>query len=133
MKDSPYRKQVELLLRCLPEVGKETCFALKGGTAINLFVRDLPRLSVDIDLADLPRDPWGKVILHVEEGSVTFPKQYLYKPIGQADIPKCPDWLSDSDAFIDIEERSSGNDSGPEKPTAIGVPKERDLENKMLA
>jgi hypothetical protein len=47
MKDSPYRKQVELLLRCLPEVGKETCFALKGGTAINLFVRDFPRLSVD--------------------------------------------------------------------------------------
>ena len=41
MKDSPYRKQVELLLRCLPEVGKETGFALKGGTAINLFVRDL--------------------------------------------------------------------------------------------
>ncbi len=28
--------------------------ALKGGTAINLFVRDLPRLSVDIDLAFLP-------------------------------------------------------------------------------
>src|SRR5262249_6238822 len=28
----------------------EKCFALKGGTAINLFVRDLPRLSVDIDL-----------------------------------------------------------------------------------
>lgn len=32
----------------------ETCFALKGGTAINLFVRDMPRLSVDIDLAFVP-------------------------------------------------------------------------------
>ena len=32
----------------------EQCFALKGGTAINLFVRDLPRLSVDIDLTYLP-------------------------------------------------------------------------------
>ena len=32
----------------------ETCFALKGGTAINLFVRDMPRLSVDIDLTYLP-------------------------------------------------------------------------------
>ncbi len=29
-------------------------FALKGGTAINLFVRDMPRLSVDIDLTYLP-------------------------------------------------------------------------------
>ena len=37
-----------------PIVEKQTCFALKGGTAINLFVRDMPRLSVDIDLAYLP-------------------------------------------------------------------------------
>ena len=49
-----YRKQVELLLRVLPIVAEESCFALKGGTAINLFVRDLPRLSVDIDLTYLP-------------------------------------------------------------------------------
>jgi hypothetical protein len=35
-------------------VARETCFALKGGTAINLFVRNLPRLSVDIDLMYLP-------------------------------------------------------------------------------
>ena len=33
----------------LPEVAKEKCLALHGGTAINLFVRDMPRLSVDID------------------------------------------------------------------------------------
>jgi predicted nucleotidyltransferase component of viral defense system len=45
-----FRRQVGLLLRTIPFIAKETCFALKGGTAINLFVRDLPRLSVDIDL-----------------------------------------------------------------------------------
>ena len=45
-----YTKQVKLLLDVLPEVAKETCFAMHGGTAINLFVRDMPRLSVDIDL-----------------------------------------------------------------------------------
>jgi hypothetical protein len=50
----PYREQVSLLLRVLPIVGREAVFALKGGTAINLFVRDLPRLSVDIDLTFLP-------------------------------------------------------------------------------
>ena len=49
-----YRRQVELLIRTLPYVAEEECFALKGGTAINLFVRDLPRLSVDIDLTYLP-------------------------------------------------------------------------------
>lgn len=38
----------------LPEVAKEDCFALHGGTAINLFVREMPRLSVDIDLTYVP-------------------------------------------------------------------------------
>ncbi len=52
--DNPYRPQVVLLLDVLPFVAAEPCFALKGGTAINLFVRDLPRLSVDIDLTYLP-------------------------------------------------------------------------------
>jgi len=51
-----YRAQVDLLLRILPHVAKEEVFALKGGTAINLFVRDMPRLSVDIDLTYLPFD-----------------------------------------------------------------------------
>jgi len=54
MSSMPYREQVSLLLRVLPIVGREKVFALKGGTAINLFVRDLPRLSVDIDLTFLP-------------------------------------------------------------------------------
>jgi len=45
-----YKKQVRLLLDVLPEVAKEECFAMHGGTAINLFVRDMPRLSVDVDL-----------------------------------------------------------------------------------
>ncbi len=45
-----YKNQVSLLLNILPEVAKEKSFAMHGGTAINLFVRDMPRLSVDIDL-----------------------------------------------------------------------------------
>lgn len=49
-----YLRQVALLLRAIPFIARETSFALKGGTAINLFVRDLPRLSVDIDLTYLP-------------------------------------------------------------------------------
>lgn len=45
-----YFEQVNLLLQILPIVSKEKCFAMKGGTAINMFFRDMPRLSVDIDL-----------------------------------------------------------------------------------
>ena len=49
-----YRRQVALLIRILPLVAEEESFALKGGTAINLFFRDMPRLSVDIDLTYVP-------------------------------------------------------------------------------
>ncbi len=49
-----YYRQVQFLLQLVPVIARHDCFALKGGTAINLFVRDLPRLSVDIDLVFLP-------------------------------------------------------------------------------
>lgn len=90
-----YRRQVALLIRALPLVAEEKMFALKGGTAINLFVRNLPRLSVDIDLMYLPVEgrkeslasigaalkriaertkrviPGSRITEHVYEGSVT--------------------------------------------------------------
>ena len=53
MRDTVFFRQAELLLRVLPLIYKEEVFALKGGTAINFFVRELPRLSVDIDLTYL--------------------------------------------------------------------------------
>jgi len=49
-------KQVELLLRVAPEISKIEEFALHGGTAINLFYHNMPRLSVDIDLTYIPVD-----------------------------------------------------------------------------
>lgn len=64
-KQSTYYKQVLLLIRLIPIVEKEACFALKGGTAINLFVRDFPRLSVDIDLAYLPLEPRDLALANV--------------------------------------------------------------------
>jgi len=54
LRESLYFKQAELLLQVLPFFKSEEVFALKGGTAINFFVRNLPRLSVDIDLTYVP-------------------------------------------------------------------------------
>jgi predicted nucleotidyltransferase component of viral defense system len=54
MRDTVFFRQAELLLKMLPLIYREDMFALKGGTAINFFIRDLPRLSVDIDLTYLP-------------------------------------------------------------------------------
>jgi predicted nucleotidyltransferase component of viral defense system len=45
-----YLDAVRLLLAVAPVIFRKPTFALKGGTAINLFVRDMPRLSVDLDL-----------------------------------------------------------------------------------
>lgn len=62
-----YRQQVKLLLAVLPEVAKENRFALHGGTAINLFVRNMPRLSVDIDLTYLPIEDRETSLKHIAE------------------------------------------------------------------
>ena len=45
-----YLDTARLLTRVAPLVLVDNTFALKGGTAVNLFVRDMPRLSVDLDL-----------------------------------------------------------------------------------
>lgn len=64
--DKSYLRQAELVVRCIPAIAAEECFALKGGTAINLFELDLPRLSVDIDLAFLPVTERGTAIAEID-------------------------------------------------------------------
>ena len=63
---NPFYKQVSLLVQLLPVVGHQGCFALKGGTAINLFIRDLPRLSVDIDLVFLPMTNREQALVEID-------------------------------------------------------------------
>lgn len=48
--NTAYIEVVRLLLEASPVVFQQPQFAMKGGTALNLFVQDLPRLSVDIDV-----------------------------------------------------------------------------------
>jgi hypothetical protein len=61
-----YRRQAMLLVRLLPLIAEEKCFALKGGSAINLFERDMPRLSVDIDLTYLPVQPHAESLAAID-------------------------------------------------------------------
>jgi len=75
-----YRSQVDLLLRLLPYVANEEIFALKGGTAINLFIRELPRLSVAIDLTYLPFDSRTTALKNIHEGLERI-KQSIEKSI----------------------------------------------------
>lgn len=60
---SLYFNQANLLLDLVSFLNQESDFALKGGSAINYFVRDLQRLSVDIDLMYLPiKKPFGNFV-----------------------------------------------------------------------
>ena len=63
--DKRYSDRVQLLVDILPVLAKETRFALKGGTAINLFEHNLPRLSVDIDLTWLPVKDFETVVVKI--------------------------------------------------------------------
>jgi hypothetical protein len=65
--DRRYTDRVKLLVEVLPTLAKEPRFALKGGTAINLFEHDLPRLSVDIDLTWLPVQEFAIDIAQITE------------------------------------------------------------------
>jgi predicted nucleotidyltransferase component of viral defense system len=58
---------MELLLRVLPSALKDERMALKGGTAVNLFYRDLPRISVDIDLVYLPLEERAETFNHIHQ------------------------------------------------------------------
>ena len=61
-----YAAQVSLLVSAIPIVADEPDFALKGGTAINLFYRDMPRLSVDIDLTYVPLDDRDTALANID-------------------------------------------------------------------
>lgn len=71
-----YGPQFALLLRCLPAIGRVREFALKGGTAINLFLRDMPRLSVDIDLTYLPVTGRESALAAIRSGLETVAEEH---------------------------------------------------------
>lgn len=72
-----YRRKVDLLLRILPFVTDEECFAVHGGTAINLFVKNLNRLSVDIDITYIPLEDRAASLNHINEALMRIMKKVL--------------------------------------------------------
>ncbi len=78
--NNTFEGQVRLLIALLTSVAKQACFALKGCTAINLFVRDMPRLSVDIDLAYLPVEDRNSSLANIDTalGAITADIEQLF-------------------------------------------------------
>ncbi len=67
MKMNKYFEQARLMLSILPIVGQEKDFALKGGTALNFFHLNMPRVSVDIDLTFLPVKPRDETLKDITD------------------------------------------------------------------
>ena len=88
MIDTVYFRQAELLLRVLPLVDREAVFALKGGTAINFFVRDLPRISVDIDLVYLPIGERDFSLREISEALVRISRNVESRIPGTKIVPR---------------------------------------------
>jgi predicted nucleotidyltransferase component of viral defense system len=85
MDRSLFLAQVDLLLRILPYVMRDSRFALKGGSALNLFIRDLPRLSVDIDLTYLPIEDRDSTLANISDILTTI-SQDLSRAMPQVTI-----------------------------------------------
>ncbi|MFQ5752874.1 MAG: nucleotidyl transferase AbiEii/AbiGii toxin family protein [bacterium] len=68
MKNTDYFPLANLIIEILPYLSEEKDFALKGGTAINYFYRDIPRLSIDIDLTFLPVMARTASLIRISEG-----------------------------------------------------------------
>lgn len=67
MISSRYKDQVALLLEVVEPALDDSRLALKGGTAINLFYMDMPRLSVDLDLTYLPINDRTHFVTDIED------------------------------------------------------------------
>lgn len=83
-----YAEKVEVLLRLLPIVMDEKVFAVHGGSAINLFVRNLPRYSVDIDLTYIPLESREESLAHINEHLMSIADKARRSFRGMHIIPK---------------------------------------------
>ena len=109
-----YRKQVQLLLKVMPEIAKEECFALHGGTAINLFIRNMPRLSVDIDLTYLQLEEYEVSKANINEALkriMTNVKKVVPGVSVKYEEKNSKLYISESGAMIKVEVNLTGRGS----------------------
>lgn len=82
-----YIDTVRLLLAIAPTVFASGRFAMKGGTALNLFVQDMPRLSVDIDVVYVDHHPDREAALETISAELVAMKAALKAKGYRATLP----------------------------------------------
>ena len=87
-----YKKQVALLIRIMPSVYRIKDFAVHGGTAINLFHKNMPRYSVDIDLTYIPIQEREESLKTINEHLRTLKANIEKSVPGIKIVPKYDVW-----------------------------------------
>ena len=87
-----YKKQVALLIRIMPSVYRIQDFAVHGGTAINLFHKNMPRYSVDIDLTYIPIQEREESLKTITEHLKTLKANIVKSVPGIKVVPKYDVW-----------------------------------------
>jgi len=111
MPNDSYLKQAGLVLRILPFIAREEVFALKGGTAINFFWRDYPRLSVDIGLTYLKIQERALSLLDINDRLASiemrigriFPGIKITQQLNKVDRTINGIIIKDNDAIVKVE------------------------------
>lgn len=120
---SEYEKQVKLLLKVLPSLNRVNYFALKGGTAINFFVQEFPRLSVDIDVAYININSRDEALKDIQEGieiistdiNKRMPEANLTKQKSGGTVSKLIIWLDGAQIKLEVNTVLRGSIVKPEE------------------
>ena len=113
-----YRQQVELLLKIIPALAEIESFAIHGGTAINLYVLDLPRYSVDIDVTYTPIKPREESFSEIHK-NLSIIKEKIKTTIPNVIISEKPNkiYCTQKDVMVKVE--VSGTKRGIIEPCEI--------------
>ena len=113
-----YRQQVELLLKIIPTLSGIESFAIHGGTAINLYVLDLPRYSVDIDVTYTSIKPREESFAEIHK-NLSIIKEKVKSIITNVVVTEKPNKIYCTQKGIMVKVEVSGTKRGLVEPTLI--------------
>jgi len=113
-----YKQQVELLLKIVPALAEIGSFAVHGGTAINFYVLDLPRYSVDIDVTYTPIKPREDSFAEIHK-NLTILKEKIKSIIPNVVITEKPNKIYCTQKGIMVKIEVSGTKRGLVEPYEI--------------
>jgi predicted nucleotidyltransferase component of viral defense system len=113
-----YRQQVELLLKIMPTLAEIESFAIHGGTAINLYVLDLPRYSVDIDVTYTPIKPREESFAEIHK-NLSIIKEKVKSIIPNVVVAEKPNKIYCTQKGVMVKIEVSGTKRGLVEPPEI--------------